>query len=123
MACAFLPLIFLRHWVGVGLGFIAMLSLISLTVPVFNLFSQESVAPRWRNLVSGTMFMAMGGSVAAMAFGGGYLIVTVGYRTLFLIAAGLTLLGALLFFAYFPRAHGELARLPAPDMTLPKPAD
>lgn len=109
MAGAFLPLILLRHWVGAGFGFIAMMTLLSLTVPVFTLFSQECVVARWRNLVSGTMFMAMGGSVAAMAFGGGYLIVTMGYRTLFLVAAGLTLVGALLFFVYFPRTRKVLA--------------
>ena len=47
-----------------------------------------------------------------MAFGGGYLIVAMGYRTLFLVSAGLTLAGALLFFAYFRIPRGALARPP-----------
>jgi len=48
--------------------------------------------------------------------------VSVGYRTLFLVAAGLTLAGALIFFAYFRVPRGELARVPVPDKTLAIPS-
>ncbi|MCE7981940.1 MAG: MFS transporter [Caldilinea sp. CFX5] len=116
MACAFLPLILLPHWTGVGLGFMSMITLTSLTAPAFTVLSQESVAPRWRTTIAGAQSLAFGASIAAMAFGGGYLIGTVGYRILFLVAAGLTLVGALLFFVYFPRRRKVLAHLPAPDM-------
>lgn len=118
MACAFLPLILITHWTGVGLGFMSMVALTSLTGPAFNVFSQESVAPRWRTTVAGAQALAFGVSIAAIAFGGGHLIVALGYRTLFLVSAGLTLVGAVLFFTYFRVPRGELARRPAPEKTL-----
>jgi predicted MFS family arabinose efflux permease len=101
MACTFLPLILISQWAGVGLGFMGMVALTSLTSPAFAVFSQESVSPRWRTTVASATTLAFGGSIAAMAFGGGYLIVAVGYQVLFLVSAGLTLVGALLFFVYF----------------------
>jgi predicted MFS family arabinose efflux permease len=112
MACTFLPLILLTHWAGVGLGFMSMVALTSITSPAFGVFSQESVSPRWRTTVAGATTLAFGGSVAAMAFGGGHLIVAMGYQTLFLVSAGLTLVGALLFFVYFRQPGNVTTRPP-----------
>ena len=70
MACMYSPLILVAHWAAVGLGFIGMIALAALTSPAFNVFGQESVLPRWRTTVSGAMNMAMGVSIAGMAFGG-----------------------------------------------------
>lgn len=111
MTFAFLPLILLPHWAGAGLGYIGMVALASLSNPVFGLFCQESVAPRWRNLLASVMAMTMGVSVAGVGFGGGQLIVTLGYSALFLGAAGLTLLGAFVFFAYFHQPRQPLGQL------------
>jgi predicted MFS family arabinose efflux permease len=47
-----------------------------------------------------------------MVYGGGYIIGTAGYRSLFLIAAALTVCGTLLFWAYFCVPRGELASDP-----------
>ena len=113
MACAYLPLILLRHWVGAGLGFMGMVALVSLTNPMFTVFTLESVPARWRNMMAGTMFMAMGGAVALIALGGGYLIEGLGYRTLFLISASLPLVGALLFFSCFGHNRQEVIGLSA----------
>lgn len=61
MAGAFLPLILIRHWAGAGLGFMGIVALTFLTNPVFSLFCQESVCPRWRTMVAGTTTVAFGG--------------------------------------------------------------
>jgi predicted MFS family arabinose efflux permease len=107
-----LPLILLPHWAGVGLGFIGMVALASLTTPVFAVFSQETVAPRWRNVISSVLAMTMGVSIAGVGFGGGHLIMALGHRALFLVAAGLTLASAFIFLTCFSPARREVASLP-----------
>ena len=45
--------------------------------------------------------MAVGVSWTALAVGGGYLIAGIGYRELFLLAGGLTMIGVMLFWLVF----------------------
>jgi predicted MFS family arabinose efflux permease len=52
--------------------------------------------------------MAAGISIAAVALGGGYVIVGYGYSTLFALGALLVLVAALLFGAYFRKARRPL---------------
>ena len=72
--------------------------------------------------MSGTVLMSDGLSVAAMALGGGYIISDYGFPTLFLIGAGATAAGALLFWAYFRVPRGELANRPLPTDGEGRPA-
>jgi hypothetical protein len=58
------------------------------------------VTPDWRTTMSGAGEMAGGFSFALMALTGGYSITTLGYPTLFLIAAALNLGGTFIFWAY-----------------------
>jgi predicted MFS family arabinose efflux permease len=51
-------------------------------------------------------------SIAAMSLWGGFAIAALGYRSLFLAAAGLTVVGALIFWFYFRVPRGEMARAP-----------
>ncbi len=109
MALAFMPLIVIAHWLAVGSGFVALMALASLSVPAYSLFSQESVAPAWRTTMASSMSMALGIGVAAVAFGGGYVILAFGYPTLFAAGALLALLAALIFGLYFRVPRGEAA--------------
>jgi MFS family permease len=111
-ACAFLPLIFMSHWVGVGLGLMSMGILSNLIGPIFGLFSQEMVPQTWRTILSGAMVTALGVSIAVVAYGGGYVIITWGYPLLFLAGSGFSLAATLLFFAYFRRPRSILAPHP-----------
>ncbi len=112
MALAFIPLIFIAHWLAVGSGFVALMALASLSVPAYSLFSQESVAPAWRTTIASSMSMALGIGAAVVAFGGGYIILAFGYPVLFAAGGSLALLGALIFGIYFRVPRGEAA-LPA----------
>jgi MFS family permease len=73
----------------------------SFSRPAFTAFHQESVRPRWRAAMSGATTMTAGLGFAAAAFGGGYLATAIGYRGLFLVGAAVSLVGVLIFWAYF----------------------
>ena len=81
----------------------------SIVAAAHNVFSQEIVSPGWRALTSGAVNMAWGLSSSIVSFGGGYVIAGLGYRSFFLMTAGLSLAGALLFWTYFRVPRGELA--------------
>jgi len=115
MALSLLPLALIPHWGAAGLGLMGMMALGSIARPANTVYHQEIVSPGWRAAMSGATTMAAGLSWSAMAFGGGYLITALGYRSLFLTGAGLTVAGALLFWAYFRVPRGELASHSAPD--------
>ncbi len=68
-----------------------------------------------RALMNGATNMTLGLSWSAMSLGGGYIAAGLGYPTLFLTGAAVTVAGALLFWAYFRVPRGEFARAAAPD--------
>lgn len=98
------------HWATAGLGFFGVVGMRSMTRAVLNVYQMEIVALGWRSLTSGTVSTAMGLGYSLMALGGGYLIVTMGYRGLFLTGAVLAAAGALMFGGYFRVPRGEYAR-------------
>jgi len=107
MAFSLLLLALFPHWGVAGLGFMGVNALFAITTLAFTICSQELVSPEWRATMSGAMAMAMGLSRSTMAFGGGYLITTFGFSSLFLVGAGLTVAGAILFWGYtwLPRRY------------------
>lgn len=108
MMLAFLPVLFIAHWLAVGVSFIAMIGLMAVSGPVFQLFTLEQVQPQWHTSISSANSMAVGVSIAAVAFGGGYVIVGYGYPTLFALGALLALVAGLVFGTYFRKTRGAL---------------
>jgi MFS family permease len=108
IALSLLPLALIPHWSAAGLGFIGMMALASIARPVITVYQQEVVSPGWQPAMSGATTMAASLSFGMMAFTGGYLISALGYGSLFLSGAGLTTIGALLFWTYFRGHHGKL---------------
>ena len=103
MALSMLPLALVPHPAAAGVAFVAVAALFSITTGPIRIYSQEIVAPPWRTAMSGGAMAALGVSISATALGGGYAIAALGYQSLFLAAAVLTALGALLFWAFFRR--------------------
>lgn len=118
IAIMYLPLIFVYHWSGVGLGFMGMVALNSLVAPTFGVFCQESVSEQWRTTIASATTLAYGGSIAAIAFSGGFLVSLLGYQMLYLFGAALALAGALLFLLYFRVPRGELGHIPVQEKSL-----
>ena len=99
MALSLLPPALLPGRPAAGLAFLGVNGLIKIASPATNLYSQESVAPAWRGLMSGATSMSIGIGAAAMSLSGGYIIAGSGYRALFLTMMSLTGAGALIFWA------------------------
>jgi MFS family permease len=114
-AVSVLPLALIPHWSGAGAGLILMTILSSATAPAVMVFHQRIVSMEWRATMSGAINMALGLGWASIALSGGHLIAVVGYRTLFLIGAGLTAMGGILFQGCFRALRGEPAETDARD--------
>jgi predicted MFS family arabinose efflux permease len=115
LAFSILPLALIPHWSAAGFGFMGVTALFSVTSAPIRVYSQEIVSPDWRTTISGALTMGAGLSGSMMAFGGGYIITSLGYPTVFLIGAASTTAGALLFWSYFRIPRGELANSPTPN--------
>jgi MFS family permease len=108
-ALCVLPLALVPHWSAVGLGYLGISALYGMAFPAINVYQMELVSSDWRTAMSGATAMANGLNWSASSFVGGQVIEQWGYLPLFLASAGLTLVGALLFGAYFagPRGRGN----------------
>jgi MFS family permease len=106
---ALLPIVLVPHWSAASLSFVGVVALSWIRYAASMVFFLELVPPSRRALVSGVTEMAGGLTFTVLTFGGGYLIALVGYRSLFLTGAGLTLLSALVFWLAFRNAR------PAPE--------
>lgn len=101
MVPSLLLLAIVPHWAAVGLGFMAMMSLISIARPAVVVFQMEAIAPRWRTLMAGATTTAVGLGWGLASWGGGYLVTRLGYGSLFMVGAVLTAASALVFWLYF----------------------
>ncbi len=110
IAACILLLALVPTWQAAGLGNLGATALFALTTASIRILSQEMVAPAWRGAMSGAMMSGAGLTYAAVAFGGGYAVRSLGYSALFLSGAALTTLGALVFFLYFRVPRGELVK-------------
>ena len=118
MALSILPLALFPHLIAAGAGFIGLSVCFVVMAGPMRMYTQEIVAPVWRGAMSGVLMTGVGLTNAAMALGGGYAIATAGFRGMFLLGAALTVVGALLFWAYFRVPRGE-AKKDAPAKVAP----
>ena len=85
---------------GATLGFSGSAIMIAIAAIARNLASQEAVSAPWRSAMSAGMTVGMALGWASAAFLGGYWILVMGYSSLFLLAASLSLLGSAVLFGY-----------------------
>jgi len=86
-------------------AYLATQALVALARPGINILQMEVIPIPWRTTMSAVVTIALTLGSAAMAFLGGRIIVSSGYRTLFLVGCGLVLLGAALFALFFARGR------------------
>jgi predicted MFS family arabinose efflux permease len=96
-----LPMALVPTWWAAGAGFIGVIALSSIRYPAFSAFVMGMVAPEQRSVTSAVSEMTAGLSFAAMALLGGSIIARSGYPAVFLLGAGFTLLGTVIFWLYF----------------------
>ena len=95
------------HWAAAGIGFTLVVGMRSVTQSVTSVVHMEIVPANRRGLTSGVTSMSMGLGFSSMALGGGYLIPALGFPGLYLLAALLTAISALIFWQYFRVPQGE----------------
>jgi MFS family permease len=103
MALSLLPLALISHWLTASFSFMSLIALASVARPATMVYQMELIPSGWRAAMSGATTLAAGLSWAGIAWGGGYVIAALGYRSLFLAGAGLTAVGALVFWVCFRR--------------------
>jgi len=114
VALSMLPLALVPHWSAAGIGLAGIAIMASLGYPAFSVYHQEIVPVGQRATMSGAILTAEALSVSAIAAAGGYIIITLGYSTVFAIAVGLTGVSTFLLWVCFRVPRGELARASAP---------
>jgi len=93
-------------------AYLATQALVALARPGINILQMEVIPAPWRPTMSAVVTIALTLGSATMAFLGGRLIVSSGYRALFIVGCVLVLLGAGLFALFF--ARGRSGPLPGP---------
>ena len=107
MVICLLPLAFVPNLWAAGLSYLGILALASVWRPAIMMIRMELVSSEWWPVVNGASHMASGLSYSAMAFGGGYIITTLGYSSLFITGAAVSVVGILLFWLFFRGSRGE----------------
>ena len=110
MSLVLLPLALIPAWPAAAFSYIGLTSLISLARPAVIVHQQSLVPVEWRSTMAGVTQMGVSIGASGVAYLGGYLAGTAGYRAVFLMGSVLVFAGAALFWAYFRVPRGELAR-------------
>ena len=92
-AVSLLPLALVPHWSGVAVGGLGVMALAAMWMPSLQVFQMELVEARWRSVAYGIVSMAMSLTFASTSLLGGRFAAQWGYQRLFLVAAGLSLIG------------------------------
>jgi MFS family permease len=100
-ALAILPLALIPRWEAAAISFVGLVGLSWIRYSATIVYILELVPPTRRATASGLSEMASGICFTLITFGGGYMILLLGYRSLFLTAAAVTALSALVFWLAF----------------------
>lgn len=98
-ALGLLPLGLVPHWTAAGIGRIGYQIATAMWIPVLQVFQMELVDAEWRALTYGITSTAMGLGFGTLSLAGGYIIAALGYRSVFLIGAGLEIVAAVVLWA------------------------
>jgi len=111
VAISLVPLALVPHWVAAGLAQVGVLVLSAIWMPALQVFQMELVEAKWRSLAYGAVSMSMGFSFGVVSLLGGYVVAAGGYRTLFTLGVGLTVISTVVMWRIRgPLDAGSLAR-------------
>jgi len=112
VALGLLPLGLIPHWTAAGIGRIGYQIATAMWIPVLQVFQMELVDAEWRALTYGITSMAMGLGFGTLSLAGGYIIAALGYRSVFLIGAGLEIVAAVVLWAILRKQKRLAATTP-----------
>lgn len=99
-AACMLPLALFENGFAASIGFIGVLAMTAIRYAAFVVYILELVPKVQQSVMSGSGEMAGGLSFSVMALGGGILLSIFTFRDLFLLGAGMTVLGTLIFWGH-----------------------
>jgi MFS family permease len=94
VAVSLLPMGLIPHWTAVSVGRIGFQVSSAMWITVLQVFLMELVDSEWRALTYGITSMAMGFGFGSSSLVSGYVVAALGYRSIFLIGAGLDFVAA-----------------------------
>ena len=109
MAFALVALALIASPAGASLGYVGVIALGCMARPCLMMFQYEIVPARWWTTMAGAAVVSFGLSNALTSLGAGYLIVSSGFASVFLAAAGLTAAGAFVFWGASRRVSRHVA--------------
>ncbi|MBC7234459.1 MAG: MFS transporter [Chloroflexi bacterium] len=83
------------HWLGTAAGLIGVYAILAFWRPAFQALQMDIAEPQWRAVVSGASAMGMSLGFGSVSWTGGYVVTHWGYRSEFLLGAGLAVLAGL----------------------------
>jgi predicted MFS family arabinose efflux permease len=111
-----LPIALIPHWGAAAVSFITVIGLSWIRYAASLVFFLELVPDEARATTSGVLEASAGVCFTIVTFGGGLMIASLGYSSLFLSAAAMTALSAASFWLFFRgRAAPPPADQPAPS--------
>ena len=116
VAVALVPMALVARLGVVAVAYIGAIALAFMARPAIQMYQMEAVKPAWRDAMAGTTAAGTGLAWTVVGLGGGFLIMARGYPSMFLAAAGLTALGALVFQAHlWVRGRRDGSKAPRVD--------
>jgi MFS family permease len=85
----------IHHWAAAGQACVSTLTLAAIWIPALAAFQMEMVDSEWWSLAYGAVSMAMGLGFGIAAVLGGHIIAALGYSSLFLMGAGVSVVSAM----------------------------
>jgi len=101
-----IPLAIIPHWWAAAIAYVATQSFSSLRFTAFIVYIMLLVPKHQQAVMAGAGEMAAGSSFAIMALSGGYILAAFSFRDLFLMGAGLSGLGSLIFWWHIKTSKG-----------------
>ena len=114
IAVSLLPVALIPHFAVAGLGYVGVLVFGAILAPAFNVYVTELVPAEWLSPAAGASLAGTAASFGLVSLGGGFMISALGYTGFFLAAAGLTVVGVLIFRATLLK--GTEFAFPAEDL-------
>jgi len=94
VAASFLPIALVPHWTAASLGRVGIIAFTAIRLPAIQVFMMELVDEQWRSLAYGVGSMAQSLGSGLMCMAGGFIILALGYSSIFYIGAGICGLSA-----------------------------
>lgn len=109
VGASFVPIALVPHWGATAVGRVGIFAFTAIRLPAIQVYMMELVDEQWRSLAYGVGSMAQSVGSGLMGMVGGFIIVALGYDTIFYLGAAICALSALWLVAVLRMHRRRLA--------------